>query len=160
MEPIEVVKERILMRSGNNNMVLQPYQSLKEMGSQDSLSIHSGTMMRRTSNAGSMTSAGPSCLNLSALTLSEKATSHHSSSHLSSFAQNSHQVTLRRGWGSAETRRASTSLSTMAGQAQEYSRQVPARPLVDTNSAAATEKDGWGYFVDVPEEDNDDALMW
>lgn len=136
----------------------------KERGSQDSLSIHSGTAMMRSraSNACSMASGGPSCLNLSTLTLSDNistTTSHQSGTQLSSFAQNGNQATLRRGWGSAETRRASTSLSSMAGKAQEYSSVVPSRrPIVDTN--AAPEKDGWGYFVDVAEDDDEDVLMW
>ena len=141
-------------------MVLPTYHSLKERGSQDSLSIHSGSMMRRAGNASSMVSAGPSCLNLSTLTLSDNPTSHHSGTHLSSLAQNGHQATLARGWGSTETRRASTCLSAMAGKAQEYSRAPDSRPTVDTNAAPEKDGWGWGYFVDVAEDDDEDVLMW
>lgn len=141
-------------------MVLPISKSLKERGSQDSLSIGSGTMMRKTNNANSVAS-GPSCLNLSALTLNDNAT-HQSATHLNAYNHEGHQTTLSRGWGSAETRSASTSLSTMVGHTQEYlsQQQVPAvRPVVDTR--IVSEKDGWGFFVDVVgDEEDEDALMW
>lgn len=136
-------------------MVLPTYQSLTERGSHESLPVHSGRIMRMTSNASSIATS-PSSLNLSALTLSD---AHQSAIHLGSNNQRGQQATLRRGWGSTETRRASTSLCTMASQTQEYQRQAPGHPPADT-STPAHEKDGWGYFVDVGENDEEEALMW
>lgn len=145
-------------------MELQTYVPLKDHGSQDSLSVGvvSGAQMMR--RAGSC-SAGPSCLNLSSLTLSE---GHPSGSQLSSFnksstdAHSTSQTSMtKRGWGSIETRRASTSLSTMAESTDHTNSNSWAHSLNHGNPSSNNDKDAWGYFVDVAGEDEDeDALMW
>ena len=175
-------------------MVLSSYQSFK---SQDSLGMPfpspsggcgttGGMMMmhRTTSTSSSFSSAGPSSLNLSALTLSE--THHHhpsSESQLSSFGNHQHHAHhhhhhnaqgvvgavggaggasssvvgggLKRGWGSAQTRQASTSLSTMAEDGAGDGQW--SRPVMEQQGG---EKDGWGYFVDALDDEDEDALMW
>jgi hypothetical protein len=119
-------------------------------------------MMRR---AGSCV-AGPSCLNLSSLTLSE---GHQSGSQLSSFAKSSTEAhstsqtsMMKRGWGSIETRRASTSLSTMAGSSEHTNRNNWADAMNIANpSSSNNDKDAWGFFVDVAAEgEEEDALKW
>lgn len=134
-------------------MVLPTYQALKQQqGSHDSLSVSTESTMRRS---------GPnsvSNLNLSSLTLSD---GNRSGSHLSSYNNNSsvnvQNSGLSRGWGSTETRRASTSLSSMAGTADSnYSAQQP-RSKAENQVG---EKDCWGYFVDVAEDEDEDVLMW
>jgi hypothetical protein len=135
-------------------MVLPTYQSLKS--SQESMPLTSSAVVMRRASTSSSVPSGPSCLNLSALTLSD---SHQSATRLNSF-NSTNQATLKRGWGSAETRRASTSLCTMTGQVQVHQRYpaIQGRPVTDATNTSS-EKDGWGYFVDVAEED-EEALMW
>ncbi|CAB9527001.1 expressed unknown protein [Seminavis robusta] len=145
-------------------MVLESFQPLKNNHSQ---LLGSPSMMRRVSTCSSSGSTGGvSCLNLSSLNLSE---SHQSGARLSSYSSSSMAQSgsmMRRGWGSTETRRASTSLSTMAGTAEDNSGNgwtagaacvVPNTNAVPTNN---NDKDGWGYFVDVAGDEDEDALMW
>ena len=156
----------------------QYYEPLKDHGSQDSLTVGVVSGDRKIRRANS----GPSSLNLSSLTLSD---SHQSGSQLSSFIDHGSlgnrisngepcstsqtSMMMARGWGSIETRRASTSLSTMAGSdgtigtcwdAPSTSNNNPSSQNNNNNSSNDI-KDEWGYFVDVAGEDTDeDVLMW
>ena len=136
-------------------MVLPAYQSLKDGGSSSTVSATTNPMRR--SNASSVTASN---LNLSSLTLSD-SNQVGSHSHLSSYNSvnsSSQGATLKRGWGSTETRSASTSLSTMAGASDDHFNGRLARPVAVENQPG--DKDGWGYFVDVAEDDDEDVLMW
>ena len=126
---------------------------IKERVSQDSLSVASATMIRRASTSISVVSA--SSLNLSSLTLGD---THQSGSQLSTYCSqgNHQQAGMKRGWGSIETRRASTSLNTMAGPTQEHLGDKRSRPTAEDSNG----KDGWGYFVDTAQDDDEDVLMW
>lgn len=137
-----------------NNSANQEEQSMMMMTS----SGGSMMMMRRSSDAsGGSLATSVSTLNMSALTLNSN---YPSGEGINNTNHHSHKPTLKRGWGSTETRKAYTSLTSMDQQVQNHHHDSVAAPrqFFHDPSPSSSEKD-WGYFVDVSDED-DDAIMF
>jgi hypothetical protein len=101
----------------------------------------------------SLSSLGVSSINLSSLALQDTANASNTSSAT---------LTLNRGWGSTESRTACMSLDTLAGaqSAGEYQHPSLHRTITPPTDNDM-EVDSWGFFIDVPGEDeNAPGLSW
>jgi hypothetical protein len=103
------------------------------------------TMMNSSSTAG-LKRSSVSSLNLSQLSLAESDCSGTSTAN------------LRRGWGSAESRKAYADLTILQRQHQPQHKQVTSRvPSQDDMNNGA---DSWGYFVDTPDRNWEHHARW
>jgi hypothetical protein len=106
-------------------------------------------------------SSGVSSINLSSLALQDNT----SNVSLASRSNTSSNLSLSRGWGSTQSRTACMSLDTLAASQSASHSQHPSlgRTLITPPSDDDMEVDNWGFFVDVPaEEENMNAagLSW
>jgi hypothetical protein len=117
------------------------------------------TTTSSTMQRSSQLSSGVSSINLSSLALQDNT----SNASLASRSNTSSTLSLRRGWGSTESRTACMSLDTLA--ASQSASQHPSlhRTLITPPTDDDMEVDNWGFFVDVPAEDEDmnaPGLSW
>jgi hypothetical protein len=79
---------------------------------------------------------------------------------ISEVSEESPQVqSLSRGWGSAETRQAYTSLHTLSSK-QTDGTDVCQRSSSSLNSASSESQDDWDYVMDATDDDMESSNFW